>query len=273
MPGIVEFDRHAKPGGKTSPLRPRAEELASDVDQLASVLSNRTRAELDDLIARNASAYQRSRDLVRRGRWSVDRPGPGPRIRAVVVGDRTDPADRREAGRDLVGRLLRSGRRREPRRAGRVGGQRQPDERRASTSLHRARGDQPAQVGIPREHVPRAPNAAQCDPRLRTGAARADVRRYQREASGVPRRHLGLRTPTRSPRSTTCWTSPRWSRPCGTRAVAVPAPRRPRARVVGSGAGEQRRRHDRADRGPEADVVEGDARRIQQASSTCCRTP
>jgi signal transduction histidine kinase len=63
MPGIVKFDRHAEMGGKTSPLRPRAEQLASDLAQFASVLSNRTTAQLDDLIAHNQSAYERSRDL------------------------------------------------------------------------------------------------------------------------------------------------------------------------------------------------------------------
>ncbi len=63
MPGIVEFDRHAQPDGETSQLRPRAEQLASDLAQLADVLSNRTRAQLDELIAGNASAYDRSRDL------------------------------------------------------------------------------------------------------------------------------------------------------------------------------------------------------------------
>jgi signal transduction histidine kinase len=63
MPGIVEFDRHAKPGGESSPLRLKADPLASDLGQLADVLSNGTRAQLDELIASNQSAYQRSRDL------------------------------------------------------------------------------------------------------------------------------------------------------------------------------------------------------------------
>jgi signal transduction histidine kinase len=63
MPGIVAFDKHAERGGETSPLRPRAEQLASELAQLASVLSNQTTAQLDDLIARNQSAYERSQDL------------------------------------------------------------------------------------------------------------------------------------------------------------------------------------------------------------------
>ena len=57
----------------------------------------------------------------------------------------------------------------------------------------RARDRQPAQVGVPGEHVARAADAAQRRARLLRGAAGADVRRDQRAPGGVPARHLRLR--------------------------------------------------------------------------------
>jgi signal transduction histidine kinase len=63
MPGIVRFDKRANRDDETSSRRQEAELLASDLTQLASVLSNRTTAQLDELIARNASAFEHSRDL------------------------------------------------------------------------------------------------------------------------------------------------------------------------------------------------------------------
>ena len=53
----------------------------------------------------------------------------------------------------------------------------------------RAGSGQPAQVGVPREHVARAAHTVERDPRVLPGAARGDGRRGQREAGGVPRRH------------------------------------------------------------------------------------
>ena len=78
---------------------------------------------------------------------------------------------------------------------GALGRERQPDERRAQPPLRGARGGEPAQVGVPREHVARAADTAQRDHRLLAGAARADVRRREREAGGVPRRHPRLGEP------------------------------------------------------------------------------
>ena len=52
-----------------------------------------------------------------------------------------------------------------------------------------ARGRQPAQVGVPGQHVARAAHAAQRHHRLLRGDAGADVRRREREAGGVPQRH------------------------------------------------------------------------------------
>ena len=60
---------------------------------------------------------------------------------------------------------------------------------RAGREEPRARRSEPAQVGVPGEHVARAANAAQRDHRLLAGAARADVRRGEREAGRVPGRH------------------------------------------------------------------------------------
>ena len=54
---------------------------------------------------------------------------------------------------------------------------------------------QPAQVGVPRQHVPRAPDPAERGARVLRGAARADVRRHQRAAGGVPPRHPRLGSP------------------------------------------------------------------------------
>jgi hypothetical protein len=44
-------------------LRQRAERLANDLYQDAAELANRTIAQIDDLIARNASSFQDSRNL------------------------------------------------------------------------------------------------------------------------------------------------------------------------------------------------------------------
>ena len=60
-----------------------------------------------------------------------------------------------------------------------------------------ARGREPAQVGVPGEHVARAAHAAERDHRLLRGAERAHVRRAEREAGGVPAR-------TSTPPGSTC---------------------------------------------------------------------
>jgi signal transduction histidine kinase len=51
------------PGEVPTPLRTRAEQLAVDLNQLATVLANATRAKTDELIAQNASSYASSRNL------------------------------------------------------------------------------------------------------------------------------------------------------------------------------------------------------------------
>jgi signal transduction histidine kinase len=63
MPGIVRFDQRAQMGDESAPRRPSAERLAADLSQLASTLSTRTTAQFDELIAGNQSAYEHSRDL------------------------------------------------------------------------------------------------------------------------------------------------------------------------------------------------------------------
>ncbi len=52
-----------------------------------------------------------------------------------------------------------------------------------------ARGRERAQERVPGEHVARAADAVERDDRVLAGVAEADVRRDQREAGGVPRRH------------------------------------------------------------------------------------
>jgi signal transduction histidine kinase len=63
VPRMIEFERKSGPSGDTPPLRPRVEELAVDLNQLATVLANSTTAKTDALIAQNASAYASSRNL------------------------------------------------------------------------------------------------------------------------------------------------------------------------------------------------------------------
>jgi signal transduction histidine kinase len=61
MRQIIEVDPGAT--NDEDPLRYRAEQLAIDLNQLATVLANATTAKTDDLIARNASAYESSRNV------------------------------------------------------------------------------------------------------------------------------------------------------------------------------------------------------------------
>lgn len=61
MQRIIEFDPGAKDDEDS--LRSRAERFAIDLNLLATELANATTAETDDLIAQNASAYARSRNL------------------------------------------------------------------------------------------------------------------------------------------------------------------------------------------------------------------
>ena len=60
---------------------------------------------------------------------------------------------------------------------------------RAQGAERRAGAGQPAQVGVPGQHVARAADAAERRPRVLRGPARADVRRDQRAPGGVPPRH------------------------------------------------------------------------------------
>ena len=56
----------------------------------------------------------------------------------------------------------------------------------------RAGGGEPPQVGVPGQHVARAADPAERDQRLLPGAAQAAVRRDQRQAGRIPRRHPRL---------------------------------------------------------------------------------
>jgi signal transduction histidine kinase len=61
---LIDFETGAAPRGGPPRLRTRAEQLASDLNQLAAVLANKTTAKTEALIAQNASAYASSRNLV-----------------------------------------------------------------------------------------------------------------------------------------------------------------------------------------------------------------
>ena len=125
-----------------------------------------------------------------------------------------------------AGRVFRQGHR-APAHVRRPGGDRDPEraagERDPATRAG-ARGRQQAQVGVPRLDVARAAHAAQRDHRLFRSAARAPVRRAQREAGRLPQGHPLLRAGTCSTSSTTCstcrrsrragWSSSRRSSTC-----------------------------------------------------------
>ena len=172
-----------------------------------------------------------------------DRPRTAARVRPLLVADRPDPEHRLPPGRDRLGRLLRARGRHQPRRARRAGDEREPDERRAQAPLPGARDREPAQVGLPGQHVARAADAAERDHRLLAGAARGHVRRGEREAVGVPRRHPLLGKPPaladqRRPRPVQGRSGP--GRAAGR---AVLAAGRPRARRVdGARTGDDRGR-------------------------------
>ena len=122
------------------------------------------------LIAQNRSSYTASRNLfVGVGAGSV--------LLALLLGfvlswslDRPDPAHGGAARRDRRRRLLDARRGSQPRRARRARREPQPDERRAAAAVRGARDRQPAQVGVPRQHVARAAHAAERDHRLLRGA-------------------------------------------------------------------------------------------------------
>jgi signal transduction histidine kinase len=63
MQEIIALDGGAATAERWVELRQRAERLATDLYQNAAELANRTTAKIDDLIASNASSYQRSRNL------------------------------------------------------------------------------------------------------------------------------------------------------------------------------------------------------------------
>jgi len=60
---LIDFETGATPGEGPPRLRTSAEQLASGLNELATVLANRTTAKTEALIAENASSYKSSRNL------------------------------------------------------------------------------------------------------------------------------------------------------------------------------------------------------------------
>ena len=60
---VIRRDRDANPGRRWLVVRQQAELLATDLYQGAAALANRTSAQIDDVIARNASSFRNSRNL------------------------------------------------------------------------------------------------------------------------------------------------------------------------------------------------------------------
>ncbi len=186
--------------------------LADRLERLTNELVNKAEADMVASIEAGDAAYARSR-------WIVIGFVVGSIGLALVLGyaiswSLIDPVtpDGRAAARDRRRRFLPARDGREPRRAGDAGRQPQPHERRARPALRPARGRQPPQVGVPRQHVARAAHAAQRGHRVLGSAAGAHVRRAERQAGAVRRRSSSARDAICSPSSTTSSTSPR-SRP------------------------------------------------------------
>ena len=127
-----------------------------------------------------------------------------------------------------------------------------------------ARDREPAQERVPRQHVARAAHAAQRDHRLLRGAARADVRRAQREAGRLPEGHPLVRAGTccsSSTTSSTCrrsrpaaWSSSRRSSTCPPRIGNAMTLIRERAQRHGIALRHRRRPGARRDRRRRAQV-------------------
>jgi signal transduction histidine kinase len=63
MMEIIDIEGNATPREVPVSFRSRAEQLASDLYQRAAVLAHETQAKADDLVAQNAASYEGSRDL------------------------------------------------------------------------------------------------------------------------------------------------------------------------------------------------------------------
>src|SRR6478735_7174964 len=185
--------------------------------------ARKTRARANELVAANRSSFTSSRNLVVGGEAAPPHGGPARRDRSRRL---LGPARGGEPGRDGT-----------PRREGRQ------HERPARAHPAPARARERAQVAVPRQHVTRAPNAAERDHRLQRGAARADVRGAERAAARLRRRRTrGWQAPALSDQ--------RRSRPCedrgrahGPRAVTGRDPRHPPERHLDALRAGRPRRH------------------------------
>ena len=151
LQAIVDIGRTDR--GRADSLRREAELLAIDLDRYATELANTTTARQTPSSPRTRARTKHSRNLfigVAAGAivlalllgfvlsWSVIGPIQriDSRLAAIASGDFSGHVD--VANRDELGAL---------------GAQRQPDERRAPAPLQGARDDEPAQVGVPGQHV------------------------------------------------------------------------------------------------------------------------
>ena len=194
---VIELIRKGKAAEGRELQLSRASPLADRLERLTNELVNKAEADMVAGIEASHEAYVTSQQVV--VGFAV-----GSVLLALVLGyaiswSLIGPVKQMDAPapRDRGGRLLQAGRGAQPGRAGRAGGESQPDERRARPPLPAARGGQPPQVRVPGQHVARAADAAERDHRLLGGAPRADVRRAERQAGRVPRR-------TSSPPAGTC---------------------------------------------------------------------
>ena len=170
---VIELIRAGKVNEGRSAQVERAGPLAERLERLTNELVNQAEADMVARIDESHDGYLASL------RWVVGlRPGQHrPRARLglldLVVADRAVASDGRALRPDRRRRLYEAVDGAQPRRARHAGRQPEPHERRARTTVRTDRGGEPAQVGVPGQHVARAAHAAECDHRLLGSAAGA----------------------------------------------------------------------------------------------------
>ena len=194
---ITALDRERRHGLPGPVLAGRRDDADNDLHAArASASQISTSAETTALIAAEPQRLRLLTRSLRRRRGDQRRARPRPRAsssrgRSSARSSAPRRGSRRSPRATSPGRSTS-----EPGRARLARREREPHERRAAAAVRRARDGEPPQERVPREHVARAAHAAERDHRLLGGAAAAAVRRDQREAGGVPRRHPLVRATT-----------------------------------------------------------------------------